>query len=264
MHSDQETDSDAPSLDIDQFRRENDLSDFDEDLNHAQDDGAVPLTKFGIDDELEEGTFDAVGNYRPNDADTDVSADRSDPWWDEINSGDQVKRKRGSRDEIVFQIKKRNKLEEAQDSFTLEEALLKLYFLTNDGQTVVQSIAQLNNIRKKSRDSLSQQLLVNAINLATKVITVIQDKGFSDVFEWNRDKLIKILEDEVMAKIEHYNAKRWCFKWLHKPTRIHSSYTDYEMQHWKENYFKNRVAVRLESDGDKAQNWLHISSLTFM
>ncbi|KAI5970657.1 hypothetical protein CANMA_000248 [Candida margitis] len=63
------------------------------------------------------------------------------------------------------------------------------------------------------------------------------------------------LEDEV-----DYGEKIWEFKWLNDDANtINGPYSQYEMKHWKQNYFENGVEVR--KVGESA--FRHIQDITF-
>lgn len=252
-------------LDYDQFNKENiEITSAPSEVGLSDNDSeAVQVEAFNIEEERKNGYFDKEGNYVETQDNAEDAMQNQDLWIGDVKDVREVAE---SQKQAAAVNRKRQKLlQESSRHYMLDEALLRLKFFLSGKETILEALAKLNKLRKTSNSN--KELLVNAINFLSELITIIEQKGVEDVYSLRRPDVVKLLEEESLGSStanEDYNAQLWYFKWFKSPQDMHGPYTNYQMQYWKQVYFKNSVAVRLRDELDEPRNWLHVDSITFM
>lgn len=227
---------------------------------HLPSDGEIQVEAFNILEEREKGRFDEAGNYIPADEDDEDAIQDQDLW---INDAKDVQKAKTS--QKLAETSKRRENQRAQQSarhYMIDEALLRFYFFLFDQGTIVDSLAKLNK-----RRGTGDQNVLNSINYISDLINILEQKGIDDVYLLKRSDVAALYKEECLSEsafIENYKSLIWAFKWSNKPSQVHGPYSNYQMQYWKQSYFKNNVAVRFQDDPDKPENWLDLDSIIFM
>lgn len=249
---DPETDKD---LNHDEFDKD-DIEDSPE--THLPTNGEIGVEAFNVEEERENGYFDDAGNYIQNE-DEDAIQDQ-DLWINDVK--DPEKAAESKRQAENSRRTHNRKHQESARHFMTDEALLRLQFLLSHEGTVIDSLARLNKRRESGGTNV-----INSINYISDLISILETKGFEDVYSLKREDVTSLYAEEALndsALIDDYKSPIWTFKWLKKPERVHGPHTNYEMQYWKQSYFQNGVAVRFHDDPDKPENWLDLNSITFI
>ncbi|SCV03162.1 LANO_0G02520g1_1 [Lachancea nothofagi CBS 11611] len=274
-----------------------------EDDMFASDDEAEPVTKqrtsdhesvgdfaleaFNMDEESKTGVFDKYGNYSETKKDVEDEVQEQDRWIDDYNDGAQVEQALlAKKARLTQEDSLRVKASKNKWLLTLDEALKRLMYFLCEDETLLDALGRLNKYRtqygKKSKlhkavlkqqnyesetfDKLRFEHTKTAINLITDLMEIIEKKGITDVQELTRAKLEELIEEESLddQRTDHYQTKLWNFKWINDLSTLNESYTNYEMQSWKQTYFQDNVIVRHVDDRDEPKNWIHIKCLQFM
>lgn len=242
------------------------LDQYDEDTindspeTHLPDDGDIQVEAFNLVEEREEGCLDEAGNYIPTKEHDEDAVQDQDLW---INDFKDVQKAAASQKhaETSRRIENR-KVQQSSRRYMIDEALLRFYFFLSCDGTIVDSLAKLNKRRGADR-----QYVLNAINYISDLINILEQKGLEDVYFLKRSDVAALYKEECLndsAAIDDYKSLMWSFRWSSKPSEVHGPYTNYQMQSWKSSYFKDNVEVRFHDDADKPENWLDLSSVTFM
>lgn len=188
--------------------------------------------------------------------------DREDEWIDE--TGDVKKVAESQRRDKERRERELNEKQKKQRHYMIDEALIRLQYFVNPGETVLTALGRLNKLRNRGKLS---EYVINAINFVTELIDIIERKGIEDVYALKKSDLSMLIKEESLGdstSIDDYRTKMWCFKWIKKPHAIHGEYTNYEMQYWKESYFEHSVAVKICFEPDEPANWVHVDCVNFM
>lgn len=249
-------------LNIAEFKKEN-LADLDYQIGNTEsqeEEKSVNIEPFNIDDEIEHGVFDKDGNYIKTENDTENELQDNEEWMNDVINAEETNR-----------LEKEQNVK-TQDSrhYMVHEALILLkFFLAGNHETVLESLGRLNKLRKiaiSKRDN-SLKYVIHGIELLSDLINLLEKKGFSEIYEYDRGKVQDAIVEEFFddsSKIVDHKTKLWNFKWLNKLDEYHGLYTNYEMSYWQKSYFKNNVVVKFHSEPDRDENWVHISCLRFM
>ena len=171
-----------------------------------------------------------------------------------------------------------------KNSYTLDEALVRLQFFLDGRQTALETLASMNQLRRqmeakessrsKHKSGLHPQIvyITNAIESLMNLLDILQRKQIvDDAYSLNRDQVGKLILEECTTKsslLDDVSDKVWYFKWLKSPTETHGPFSSREMQYWKDHYFKDNVIVRFgrgENDDDvQSEDWTHIACVTFI
>ncbi|CAD6630213.1 XXYS1_4_G0002050.mRNA.1.CDS.1 [Saccharomyces cerevisiae] len=248
-------------LDIAEFKKEN-LADLNYQIGNTESkvEKGVNIEPFNIDDEIEHGVFDKDGNYIKTENATENDQQDNEEWMNDVINTEEVNRL-----EKEQSVKTQN-----SRHYMVHEALNLLnFFLVNENETVLESLGRLNKLRKIaiSKKNNSLKYVVHGIVLLSDLIDILEKKGFSEIYEYNRLKVQDALEEEFFddsSRIVDHKTKLWGFKWLNKLDEYHGLYTNYEMSYWQKSYFKNSVIVKFHSEPDLDENWIHVSCLSFM
>ncbi|CAI4053500.1 hypothetical protein SUVZ_15G3120 [Saccharomyces uvarum] len=253
-------------LDIAEFRKEN-LADLDTTVGNSEvqeeveeEEENVDIEPFNIDDEVQHGVFDKDGNYIQAENDADDEPQDNEEWMnDVIDTGhaNRLERKQNTR---------------AQNSrhYMVHEALVIFkFFLVDDKETALESLARLNKLRKIaiSKKSDSVKYIIHGIELLSDLANILENKGFNGIYEYNRKKVQGAIEEELFddaSAINNQKTKLWSFRWLNKPSQTLGQFTNYEMSYWQKSYFQNNVIVKFGDELDQDENWIHVSCLKFM
>ncbi|KAK6204770.1 uncharacterized protein RJT21DRAFT_11029 [Scheffersomyces amazonensis] len=247
----------------------NNVEDFDETKRQLKKKD-VKIEAFNLREEANEGKFDLEGNFIPNQEDDEqqVIEKAEEEWISSYKKSDINKAKRAQEER-----KKREEQEQirrAIDSTSIETLLLQLIALLEPSETPMEALARLGP--KKSRhskkvanddddDGSRKEAVIKITDLCDKLI---YDKYLRDVYELSREELMRkyqqetgesytdhlrgvkrAYEEEIPDDTEtiDYGEKIWEFKWIGEE-EILGPYSNYEMNHWKETYFDNKVLVR--------------------
>lgn len=231
----------------------------DELFPEAQDKQDVQIESFNMEEEdaRNESYDDMNDKYVKNEG-----KDREDQWIDEVKDvkgvAESQRRDKERREQKLSEIQKRRR------HYMVDEALIRLMYFVNPGETVLTTLGRFNKLRNRGE---SVEYIVNAINFVTDLIDIIERKGIEDVYSLTRSDLLKLFKEESLedsALIDDYKTKMWCFKWIKKPDVIHGEYTNYQMQYWKKSYFQQNVAAKICFEPNEPINWVHIDCLHFL
>lgn len=194
---------------------------------------------------------------------------------------------------------KSKSMEKDHDVEPLEVLLSDLILLLEPVESPMEALARLNpkKLRKKKKkgddDDNNKNSIANheeLINRITNVCSIlINDKQIDDIYELTREELMRKFqtitgqsfnverslkrsreesedEDDENSQINNidYGEKIWEFRWIGDEDEdkvINGPYSSYEMNHWKETYFENKVEVRKIGE-TKFQNIEYINEFT--
>ncbi|KAL3229689.1 hypothetical protein RNJ44_01825 [Nakaseomyces bracarensis] len=262
--SDQES-NEENLMDVSEFRSEIKDDQVDEGLHLNDDDNAnqksIDIEAFDIEEDLKSGVFDKDGNYIRNNplnrADND--SDEDEYWLKEsIEKND------------IADVESKP-VKAPKTNYTALEALYRLYFLSAsevDGN-VFSTLAHLNKLKKqvkKENRSIFLQYITNTINLITTCVDILERKGFENIYDSGRKQFAQLIKEEAFDQkelVNPLNTKYWMYKWVNQH-KIYGPYSCYEMQHWKETYFRDRVVVKIKDDVDSPEKWLYIGAVDFI
>lgn len=224
-----------------------------------QDKQDVQLESFNMDEDTtqNEPSNNTDDKYLQNE-----DYNREDQWIDEVEDVRGVAE--SQRRDKERRLQKLNELKNRQRHYMVDEALIRLQYFINPGETVLTALGRFNKLRSRNEPS---EYVVNAINFVTDLIDVIERKGIEDVYSLKRSDLSKLIEEESLGdstSIDDYRTKIWSFKWIQKPEVIHGEYSNYQMQYWKKSYFQHKVAVKICFEPNEPVNWVHIDCVNFM
>ncbi|CUS24341.1 LAQU0S15e02322g1_1 [Lachancea quebecensis] len=257
--------------------------------NDAQDDtdfnGGFQMEAFNLEEESRTGAFDQFGNYTENPRLGDQTEEQ-DHWLDDYNDEGLTQQVKIAQKERLEREKlERSKFLDQKRVLTLDGALKRLLFFLPAGETALETLGRLNSYRRlfarkpklrknnANEEGNSQELqelkfkhTVNAIELITDLLDIIQRKGITDVYDLTRSKVEVLMREESLddQDLDNYKTKLWCFKWLTDLATVNQGYTNYEMQCWKQEYFADNVIVKFVEDKDEVRNWIYIKCLEFM
>lgn len=247
------------------FNRENQIEETNSvNRNDDKDDTTeTNIEAFNMNDEMNTGHFDKQGNYISNDKKYTNESDE-ERWIDEVKDVSSVAK---AHQRQVSTMKKRDRdITKKRRNYMLDEALLRLLYCVSEDETVLEALARFNLLRKKATSDIQKETISNAIDLLTDLIDLIEKKGIENVFDLTRNLIKSHLEEELLSSdaTDDFKDKIWSFKWINKSEKIQEYYSNYEMDYWKANYFKNRVVVKLKDDDDIPKNWLFVACINFM
>ncbi|CAI4039531.1 hypothetical protein SMKI_08G1990 [Saccharomyces mikatae IFO 1815] len=249
-------------LDIAEFKKEN-LVGLDYTIENSEtekEEEGVNIEPFNIDDEMEHGVFDRDGNYIKTEINAENESQNNEEWMNDVIKTEDVNRLE----------KKQNVKAGNSRHYMVHEALILLkFFLADDKETALKSLGRLNKLRKKAitEQEKSLRYVIHGIKLLSDLINILENKGFSEVYDFDRRKVEDAIEEEIFdesSRIDNHKTKLWDFKWLGKLDEKHGQYTNYEMSYWQKTYFHDNVVVKFQSEPDEDQNWIHVSCLRFM
>ncbi|CDO92773.1 unnamed protein product [Kluyveromyces dobzhanskii CBS 2104] len=233
------------------------------DVHYKEDDEGddIPIEAFNVDEELKSGAIDRNGNATGkiiNDSEDE------DQWITDFTSKESIKRAREAHQNVVTEQGKNKK----RTLYRLEEALEQLYYFIPRGTTIQQALVSLQQLRKNMQieDRQHTKYVANAIQTIITLVTVLEQKGIENAMQLKKENVKELYEEENLmgSVINDVEAKDWHFKWFKNMATIHSSFSNYEMQSWKENYFNSDVVVKRLPDTDGSDLWYHIDCIFFM
>lgn len=247
-------------------------------------DDNVRIEAFDLEEETKVGVFDKDGNYIKMRGTAEDEAQSQDQWMDDYTSSDAIRQAQLAKQKReATREEQRLKNRESKRAYTPEEALVRLSFLVDTGETVLGTLGRFNKYRseyvnqqKRARKDGSSvpsgldsklKYTATAIALATELVEILEQKGIADVYDLTRERIHALIAEESLSHsggVDNYQAKVWSFKWLHSAGSINEFYTNYEMQYWKQTYFNDGVVVKYKDDHDDEENWLHVRCVGFM
>lgn len=243
-----------------------------------QDEHGIKIDSFNLKEEREMGNFDKEGNYIET---TNKKEQDQDQWLNEFENKEVIQKTVIAKEKM--ECVRKNKLKEKKHLYMLDDALIRISYFISKNETITNTLGRFNEYRNKyihtikklKGDKLHDEIssyktqlryLINGINLLTELISILEQKGIPNVYDLTRTMINILIKEESLSNktIDNYATKQWAFKWLHSLNEPQQSYTNYEMQSWKQNYFESNVIVKMTEDDDKFENWIHIKCLEFM
>ena len=243
-------------------------------------DGEVPLEAFHLRQEASEGTFDLEGNYTRHEAEEEPD----EPWM--ASGGEAVERARLAQlqRERAAETARKRRRERLADTSALLAALIEVL---EPAETALEALGRLAPPRQRgqrSRGSAAIDLVtdvcnelgdraVDAYNLSREELMRIyhtetgsayrkrrrdadDGDGYGDSNgngdgdgngDGNGDENGDSNGDGNGDSTD-YGPRVWFFRWLDDPGETHGPWLSYEMAHWRETYFGDRVEVRREGE----------------
>ncbi|CCG23393.1 Lin1 protein [Candida orthopsilosis Co 90-125] len=254
------------------------------------------IEAFNMTQEERDGHFNKVGDYIPNEveSDSDKSQDE-DSWASDYTKSDIRKAK-------LAQAKRQQDSNEQNTTKNvnmdpIEVILASLIELLEPVETPMEALARLNSQLRKSQKSkkkrqtdknrLDLSIIKESISQITNLCSIlINEKQMDDdeVYDMTREEFMRKYQRETgqeysRAKLKRsridddeqsnghngtyqqqqqeapddddvdYGEKIWEFRWLNDKTdSINGPFSEYEMYHWKQNYFENNVEARKLGD----------------
>lgn len=261
-------------LDIDQFNKDN-LPEHDTDSERQLpyvENNAVKIEAFNIEEEAKHGIFDLDGNYIEAEEDADDAVQDQDLWIEDFNDVKNVAMSKQQNAALISQ--KQRELQKQNRHYMIDEALIRLQYFLSGGDTVMNTLANLNKLRKAQEKKKqgpvpgdTKDYIRNAIDFISDLSAILEQKGVEDVYFLTRHDITILIHEESLsgsAVVDNCKTKLWSFKWINKQKEVHGLFTNYQMQHWKQSYFNHNVIVKFLDEPDEKRNWLHIDCITFI
>lgn len=217
------------------------------------------IEAFHLRDDLEEGDFDADGNFIRK---ADDSEAHHDSWLEDVSKEDIRKAREA-------QIKRATDAAEDANSINFipkSQLLSNLISLLEIGETPLEALQSLNKCKpvRRSRknkttelseeDASAERERRRKVEQITEYTDKLADAGITESFDLTREQLAREYHKEVGQPYVDLKRKRssspeppevqWEFKW-EGADDIHGPYTSGEMASWAaHNYFDERVSVR--------------------
>lgn len=244
-----------------EFNAENEIEDMDDGKDDASE-TEEGIEAFNMDEEMAAGQFDKQGNYISTQSNNKGDLD-SEVWIDEV--GDVQKVAEAHKTQIISMRKRDRHISKARRKYMLDEALVRLFYCVDNEESILETLARFNALRKKASDEIVVSTISNAIDLLTDIIDILEKKDIEDIYDLTSPKIKELVEEESLSRnpIDDPKGKNWSFKWITGSQKIYEYYSDYEMKYWKDTYFNNNVIVKYKDDEDNPKNWLHVSCLSF-
>lgn len=249
-------------LDVAEFRKEN-LADLETTVGNGEvqeEEENVHIEPFNIDDEMQHGVFDKDGNYIKAENDADDELQDNEEWMNDVIDTVHAN---------SLEKKQNTRVQNSRHYMVHEALVIFKFFLADENETALESLARLNKLRKiaTSKKSDSVKYIIHGIELLSDLINILESKGFNGIYEYNRKKVQDAIEEESFddaSAINNQKTKLWSFRWLNKPSQTLGQFSNYEMSYWQKSYFQNNVIVKFRDELDQDENWIHVSCLKFM
>ncbi|KAK6873869.1 Protein LIN1 [Candida tropicalis] len=272
--SDTDEDNDDEEVDHEYYNNTDDA-----DIYTTRKRRAPKMEAFNLEEEANEGKFDLDGNYIRNDTNGEESAPANDDVWLNDYKRKDIKKARKAQEERK-KLQTNKLLERNINMDPIDVLLSGLIDILEPDETPMEALARLNPTKKKSNkkkprnqiDESNKELIQKVTDLCS---TLINDKFLDDVYELTREELMRKYqvetgeayklkrgtkrareEEDVDDEID-YGEKIWEFRWI-GDDEINGPYSSYEMNHWKQSYFKNKVEVRKVGSGTEFKNVSYI------
>ncbi|RCK58851.1 Protein LIN1 [Candida viswanathii] len=267
-----ETDDDDDEVDHDYY---NNIEKIDIDTKKKK--KAPKIEAFNLEEEANEGNFDLEGNYIWNDDNPKESAlANDDQWLDDYKKKDIKKAKKAQEERERKQMARL--LENNTNMEPIETLLSGLIDILEPDESPMEALARLNpkkksKTKKGKHENGAGDLLIQRITDLCS--TLINDKYLDDVYELTREELMRKYqmetgeaynvkqgikrerEDDDENEIDH-GEKVWEFRWVGEE-EVNGPYSHYEMNHWKQTYFEDKVEVRKVGETE----FQHVSFIEF-
>ena len=256
-------------LDKEKFNAENDIKQEEEEGEENNSfSGSNKMEAFNIEKEMTTGYFDKQGNYISYDNSSD-NEDENDIFNGSLADNlQEIQKVADAHKTQLLMLKKRERqILKNRRKYMLDEALTKLLYCIKDDDTVLETLSYFNSLRKSTTIDIEVTAFSNAIDLLTDLIEILEKKGINDVYDLTRPKIKILLEEEESLSRrpnDDKNDKVWSFRWITGLQKTYQFYSNYEMNYWKQHYFKGKVIVKYKDDDDIPKNWIHISCVNFM
>lgn len=245
-----------------EFNAENEIDEKDDGTFDASE-TEEGIEAFNMDEEMAAGQFDKQGNYISVPVSNKQDMNQEE-WIDKVKDVQKVAE--AHKTQIMSMKKRERHITKTRRKYMLDEALVRLFYCVDNEESLLESLARFNGLRKNASDEIAIATISNSIDLLTDLIELLEKKGVDDVYDLTRPKIKELVEEESLSEnpIDDPKRKHWSFKWITGSQKIHEYYSDYEMKYWKDTYFNNNVVVKYKDDENKPENWLHVSCLSFM
>lgn len=222
------------------------------------------LEAFNLRDDLEEGDFDAGGNFIRKKQEESIN----DESWLDVKKSDIKKAK-------LAKDKREAKKTEVRTILPTGELLRKIIEILEPSESPMEALARFapkkrTNVKKnkkldvESEDKLANETRRSQVLAITELCDdLIDEKHIIDTYDLSREELMrkykvetgdeynaysenrgtKRVLDENEEEQDYYGEKIWEFRWFNSPD-INGPFSNYEMKHWKETYFNGQVEVR--------------------
>ncbi|CAH01165.1 U5 snRNP complex subunit LIN1 [Kluyveromyces lactis] len=222
----------------------------------------VQIEAFNMEEELKNGTVDKVGNATGKTINDDF--ENEDQWIQDFSSKESIKRAREAHENSqTLQRKKR-----ARMLYRLEEVLEQLYYFVPRGKTIQEALILLQQLRKSLPKEHKERTkyIANAIQIILTLVNVLEQKGIDNPMQLQKEGIRELYDEENLmgSTIDDVESKNWVFKWFADFETAHESFSNYEMQTWKEKYFNSSVVVKRKCDTDETDHWYHVDCIYFM
>lgn len=226
------------------------------------------LEAFDLRDDAEEGQFDVDGNFIRNAKEQDSM---EDSWIDDFKKSQVSKAKAAQEQRIRILEERRNN--KNQDMSLTTDLLEQIIHILEPAETPLEALAKLappKRSKKLAKDDNERKQRV--LTITELCDDLINDKSIPDAYDLSKEEFMRLYKQETGEDYNHRKRKRsdsddeddedeepkiWYFRWI-GDSAIHGPYSNYEMKHWKDTYFENKVEVRKE--GEPFQ---HIEESTF-
>ncbi|SCU99267.1 LAME_0G02498g1_1 [Lachancea meyersii CBS 8951] len=251
--------------------------------------GDIQIEAFNLDEESKTGTFDKFGNYTETKVSVEDAIQDQDQWYDDYKESEQLQKAKAAQIKMAKQQEElRTQVSKNKRLYTLEEALKRLRYFLSGNETVLNALGRLNVARahykkKSTRSKTSKrsepgvddptslenvcfEYTVHSINFLAELLEIVERKGITEVNDLTRARVESLIEEESLddQPINDYETKLWSFKWIRDLSVVNGTFTNYEMQSWKDTYFEDNVVVKYVDDEDQTQNWVYIECLQFI
>ncbi len=250
----------------------------DDDDDDDNDESQPKIERFGLEDDLEEGQFDADLNFTRNMADEN---EHQDSWLLDVKKSDIKKAQKAER--ILSQKAKQEKMKLENSYIGDGELLRQLIEILEPAQTPIEALQELNseksrhnksrnnNLTQLQEDITKENARKRSVLNITEACDQLLQRGYTDIYDTERELLMRQYrkktghdyEDparvrkrsrspssskwEPTKQLKKLNIsepnQQWEFKWEGND-EIHGPYSAIEMDAWAKSYFDSRVSVR--------------------
>ncbi|KAI5954177.1 hypothetical protein KGF54_001952 [Candida jiufengensis] len=245
--------------------------------NHKKKKKQPKIEKFDLSEETQSGIIDEEGNLLKNESEEEI--DEEDEYISQFSKSEIRKAKKAEEERIKFANNQQ------EDTEPIENILLSLIEILEPAETSLEALARLNTtLKRQKKQKLNINKAENDITIITNSCSKLSKKSlFEDVYDVTREEFMRKYQQETGVEYKNrtkrlreekeeeedeslkeeeidYGEKIWEFKWIDDLTdTINGPYSEYEMYHWKQTYFENKVVVRKIGE----DSFKHIQEINF-
>ncbi|KAI5962585.1 uncharacterized protein KGF55_003661 [Candida pseudojiufengensis] len=246
------------------------------------------IERFDLSEEKELGIIDNEGNLIKHGSEDEKDAEEE--YISGFSKHEILKAKRA--EEERTRIAKEQQMNINANKESIRDILKSLIEILEPAETPMESLARLNSIlKKKKKQKLNGIQASSEITCITDCCSKLTKSSlFEEPYDVTREEFMReyqkvtglqyinsskrhrdgdeeaddranqtINDDEQDQTENDYGEKIWEFKWIGE-TNLNGPYSEYEMYHWKENYFQSKVLVRKLGEA----SFKHIEEVTFI